>query len=321
MRSGLIGIIFFGIMLGIVVPAQADNPNIQITIPESVEVKPGVIQLQQVARLAGDPSRIQRLQRVELGEAPDPGQFRWMSKNYILYRLAQAGWDRSEIQLMMPDRFQVVGAGISLSATAIQEQVQSVLASRVPQEWTQWSLLPNQSSMVYWLPPGPYRIEVEPMETGLKPGTNVLMVRLMTGEKLWRRLTMAVRIQAIGRVPILPADLERGAVLDKTIVQWDERALKGNELFQIPDEPQRAKYRLRRGEPLRERDLEIVPKVFKGSHITIEVYIGQTRVQVRGRALRDGGLGQMIPVENITSRKVINAVVIGTGKVEVRNHG
>lgn len=131
---------------------------------------------------------------------------------------------------------------------------------------------------------------------------------------------MAVRIEAVGRVPVLKDDLESHAVLQPQNVKWEERPLKGNELLSLPVETQRAKHRLRSGEPIRKGDIEAVPLVLKGSQIILEVKVGQTSIRVQGKALRDGGLGETIPVQNISSRRVVHAVVTGEGKAEVKSH-
>lgn len=320
MRKGLAGFLLLLIGFAVVSIAQADVNNVRIVIPADVEVNPGMILLQHVATITGDSSQIHRLQQIELGEAPNPGQFRWITKNYIQYRLTQSGCSEKTVFLEMPERFRVVGLGIRLTSQMLLEQISAALAPKAPREWTSWEIIPNGNLTTYWLPPGPYQIEAETTEPKLKPGTNLLTVRIQTGEKLWRRMAMAVKIRAVAQVPVNSKDLDKHTILDPATFQWEERTITGQEIFRFPDGEQRTKHPLQRGEPLREGDLETVPLILKGSLITIQVKAGQTFVRVTGRALHDGGLGDIIPVQNISSRKIVDVVVTGPGKAEVRNN-
>ena len=63
--------------------------------------------------------------------------------------------------------------------------------------------------------------------------------------------------------------------------------------------------------------LELPDIVKKGQEVFIQAKTKGINVQLKGKALKDGKLGQLIQVRNISSGKVIQAKVISSTKVEV----
>lgn len=57
--------------------------------------------------------------------------------------------------------------------------------------------------------------------------------------------------------------------------------------------------------------------VLRGEHITIIAQNGGLNLRVKGKALMDGQMGQMIKVKNLNSKKLIYARVISAGMVKV----
>ena len=57
--------------------------------------------------------------------------------------------------------------------------------------------------------------------------------------------------------------------------------------------------------------------VRRGEQITIVSAIGNIEVRSRGKALRDGNPGDLIPVQNARSKKKLQARVVSSGIVEI----
>jgi flagella basal body P-ring formation protein FlgA len=300
-----------------VVVSYASNSPLRIQIEDRVKVAPGSITLDQIALLSGDSSLVDQVTGMNLGEAPAPGQLRWITRNYIRFKLGQAGLDASEYTLSMPERIGLIGAGIFLSSEQLGNFIAAELKKYVPSVWTDWRIDWNGSGGG-WLPSGKVEMELEPGVKGICPGTNLFVIRILVDGKIERRISAAIRIIASARVPILTRDVPRHTLIDEEFISWEEREISGRELLTLSTNDLRARRRLRQGNVLKDGDLEPVPLVGKGARVTIEVYFGKTCVKVFGTADRDGWLGQTIPVENMTSKKTVLAVVTGPGRVEVK---
>ncbi len=78
-----------------------------------------------------------------------------------------------------------------------------------------------------------------------------------------------------------------------------------------------AKRNIRAGQVLTPNILRAQKMVLRGEHITIMAQNGGLNLRVKGKALMDGQMGQMIKVKNLSSKKLIYARVISAGMVKV----
>jgi flagella basal body P-ring formation protein FlgA len=74
---------------------------------------------------------------------------------------------------------------------------------------------------------------------------------------------------------------------------------------------------LRRGQVLTPSMLVAQKTVRRGEQITIVSAIGNIEVRSRGKALRDGNPGDLIPVQNTASKKKLQARVVSAGTVSI----
>jgi len=64
------------------------------------------------------------------------------------------------------------------------------------------------------------------------------------------------------------------------------------------------------------------PKLLKrGDHVTMIVSFGELKVEATGKMLKSAGLGDRVRVENIKSRKILQAIVVDAGTVHVITGG
>jgi flagella basal body P-ring formation protein FlgA len=79
----------------------------------------------------------------------------------------------------------------------------------------------------------------------------------------------------------------------------------------------RLKRTLRRGQVITPSMLVATRTVRRGERITIRSTIGKIEVRSQGKALRDGNPGDLIPVQNIVSKKRLQARVVSAGLVAI----
>ena len=69
--------------------------------------------------------------------------------------------------------------------------------------------------------------------------------------------------------------------------------------------------------PLSESDVTAPTIIKKGDLIAMKVSTSYMQLNVQGRALEDGAMGDSIRALNLTSKKTIEGVVVSAGTVEV----
>ena len=66
---------------------------------------------------------------------------------------------------------------------------------------------------------------------------------------------------------------------------------------------------------LKVRDLQPPYLVFKNKNVTLVSKIGDIEVKTKGKSLKNGVKGQQVPVENLSSKKILNGIVIAPNKI------
>lgn len=126
---------------------------------------------------------------------------------------------------------------------------------------------------------------------------------------LWRDAWFA-------REPLVP-----GTSLDSTLIE--SRRVDGFRMREsIPvgtsDPDLIVTHAVQAGEMLSWHDMGHRPLVHKGELVDVSACTGMLRVTMKGVALKDGALGEIVMVRNPDSLKTIPAMVIGDNRVEIR---
>ena len=76
------------------------------------------------------------------------------------------------------------------------------------------------------------------------------------------------------------------------------------------------KYAVTKGEAFRTSVLNSPLMIKRGDEVSVEAVAGSIRVVTNGTAVSDGRMGQQIRVKNNQSERIVNARVVGPGKVQ-----
>lgn len=141
------------------------------------------------------------------------------------------------------------------------------------------------------------------------------------GARTWR-LFVPVRVAVTKTLVVAAVPLERGKVLadgDVILAAREVGALPGGYLTA----PEAAVGRVVRraipaGAAVAPAALEMPVLVKRGQPVTIEARSGAIVVQMAGVARADGALGEMIAVQNLNSKKVLQGIVKNEKSVEIR---
>lgn len=123
-------------------------------------------------------------------------------------------------------------------------------------------------------------------------------------------------------VVVARTDLQRRAQLSAAMLnltEVDVSRVRGD-YFTSLDQVQGAtlRNRVRAGDVISSKNLLITDAVNRNEQISITATNGTLSVRMRGEALDSGKVGDQVRVKNLQSGRVIRALVVGRGKVEVR---
>lgn len=146
-------------------------------------------------------------------------------------------------------------------------------------------------------------------------------VQLRVDGAVARSLTVWVESQDLRDVPTYSADYparraSEGIALATT--QVDMNCCAGNALESIDAvQSLRLKRSVRAGQPAMAADFESIPDVQARQPVRIDVARGAVRLSVSGVALRDGRIGERIPVRADDGERTVVSRVTGKQKVQV----
>jgi len=154
---------------------------------------------------------------------------------------------------------------------------------------------------------------------GRKLGKTTVGVRC-SGDKPWS-LYVSVMVSLNANVVVTAHNLSRGATLtaeDLILEKKDIARLRGNYL----SDPARAigkalKRNLQQGRVLNSQHIVTPSAIKKGNKVIILARSNKIQVRMPGKALSNGAMGALIKVQNIQSKKKLEAIVISPGVVKV----
>jgi flagella basal body P-ring formation protein FlgA len=136
------------------------------------------------------------------------------------------------------------------------------------------------------------------------------------------RLYVPVRVTRIAEVLVLTRPVAAGMPIAPDAVALERRDIA--RLSATPlDRPERvvgqvARRALPAGTVLTVSDLGLAAVIRRGQAVTLVARVGNLEVRASGRALGDGAPGDLLSVENASSRRVVQGVVQADGEVFVR---
>lgn len=129
-------------------------------------------------------------------------------------------------------------------------------------------------------------------------------------------------IQEVRLIPVLNRMVTPGEVIQKPDIDWVRYPARRVNTHIITDASLMVGQTVTRALPakrlLRKNDIAMPVMIAKGSDITMTLHAGALTLTMRGRALEDGGDGDMIRVMNTKSNRSFEARVIAPGRVEVK---
>ena len=165
----------------------------------------------------------------------------------------------------------------------------------------------------------------EPLEAFLPSGTigpgSVTVGVRCSGRKPWS-LYVPVKVKVMRPVVVLARAMARGEVMrrqDFILEEQDTASLRAG-FFADPGRVvgMRLRHSLPAGGVVSRRHLERPELVARGDRVLLVAGARGFTVQMQGKALDDGAAGEIIRVESLSSRRIVEGRVTEDGKVQVQ---
>lgn len=296
---------------------------VRITIKSEAVITGPQITLGQIAVIEGDEtSRITALQQIPLGSAPLPGASALLTRDVLTARLSASQTDFGGLEWNpIPETVRISTGGQLISGQALSDialaKLRQKLPSRPDEEITVSLLKPIPDLMVplgdlhYGIVGQSVRFGV-PLTAYLTVSTDaVLYTRIPIKYELKRFSSVLVTNTTITARQTLAADLFRLDRLDVSrlsagyLTNFDQTAGLV------------AKRSLPAGTVVYPHHLEKPVLIKRGSPVTITVVYGGVEAVAPGVAQKDGHDGQLIPVRNTLTGRLVTARVVAKDRVEV----
>jgi flagella basal body P-ring formation protein FlgA len=134
-------------------------------------------------------------------------------------------------------------------------------------------------------------------------------------------LATPIFAQDLPQVPVAARTLERGAIISANDIDRADITVLGSRQTAITDTRDLVGKQLRRsvrqGQPFIGIDVKEADLVRKGDTVSMIVRNGNLAIATAGRALEDGAQDQVIKVQNIASRKIVEGRVSSAGTITI----
>ncbi|MFO1148478.1 MAG: flagellar basal body P-ring formation chaperone FlgA [Alsobacter sp.] len=217
----------------------------------------------------------------------------------------------------------VTRAARKIARAEIEEAVRKALAGRYGLEQADVSLtLEGNESAVFVEPEAVGDVRVQDLVLDGKTQRLEAVIAVQGSRALTLKpLRVAGQIVDSVEVPVLARGVARGEAVRPSDVRLERRPRAEVNQVAVADVGQlagrTARQQLQAGAVLREGDLAKQDIVEKNSVVTMVYETPGLQLSLRGKAMEGGGMGDVILVQNLQSKRSVQGVVSGPGRVNV----
>lgn len=308
-----------GMMLTLLVTVWA-APAPRIQVRERSTVQGAQFTLGDVATFSGvDASTEARLRAVVLGSSPLPGLERSLTREQILTRLRQHGFQPEAFTLLTPASMAVCREKKTLPAQQVVEAAVAALRSTLKLADDSQVECPTPPQDVS-LPQGEAQLTAgEPRALG--SGWYTVPIYLSTGRGARSTLNIRLRVGFWREVVVTQRSLRPGDVVDETAIATERLLVydEGGDFLTAAEEAcgKVVRQTIPARQPLRRSALEEPALIRRGQQVKLLVQMDGAVIEASAVAQQDGKAGARIRVQVVDTRKTLTATVIGAQTVQV----
>lgn len=313
------------IWAGALFPGQAlDAAGLtSVRVYDRAEVVDDQIRLGGIAQIDGDDAAfVNQLRGLILGRSPLPGKTRTLEPAALLSRLRQSGIDPDQLDLQIPSEIVLSREAVTIEREQIEQIVRAFIQQQAGERPGEAVVIKDiRVPETVQLPKGPFSARVSAPKNGEFAGHVPLQVVFSVEPDFERRIGVTASLEQRVKVVVTRRPLGRFKPIDAADVELkplDVAALPADRI----DDPEmvigkRTRRALDSGTVLRPDLLESPPIVKRGDRVRIIAETPGLRISAFGQVKQKGAQGELIPVVNLDSNKVVHARVVDAMTVRI----
>jgi flagellar basal body P-ring formation protein FlgA len=296
--------------------------GLQVLIKDRATIQGDDITLGDIASFSPlNDERVAELKDVVVASSPPPGRDLRLNSRFLVYRLSSVIGGDPDLRFKIPENLLVHRAGHLINAKELIAIFKHYVYRHSP--WSKKDIefgRLNAPDRVM-LPRGRITWKVKDMSDGDFVGDTSLVVSFSVDGRLCRKVSVSGRVLVSRKVITTAREVRRGQVIQRQDVEQVTRlcrALRKNDFSAIDDVVgKRATRKIRAGQAITRRMVEIPPIVKKGDQVIIKAENSSLEITTLGRVLEDAHAGEQVKVINTSSGKEIVATAVAPGQVLV----
>ena len=312
MKYSVISILVPTALLGLVTAFSGNNADAAIRLKTSAVVEGNTITLGDVVEGAG------AMASVAIAEAPEPGGrlILRVARISAMARKHGLDWPQTAIRALP-----VVRASSIVPQRELTSKIKEALADGgVPGQIT---LVLTGNNHRLHVPRGSKTdVAIDDIRFDRSSGRFSAIVHAPANSRDAVQIEIKGQAHAVMDVPVLTSRVAAGDKITKNDIGWIKLRLDRTGRGVITDASEMIgmapKRYIRANSPVRSADLRRPVVVAKGSTVTMIVSVPGMTLAMLGKALENGGIGDAISIRNSQTRKVVEGVVSGPGRIEIR---
>lgn len=301
--------------------AFAQNKAV-IRVATETSIEKDRITLGDIAEISGAGEETgDRLKKVSLGYAPNIGMMRELNKDRILLSIAAAGFTKSDFSFTAPPKIIVRRSAQTVGRNLFREAIEKAVLADFQNQNITAKIVQLDLPANLQVPTGEIEIRVNAANVSNYFAPFSLPLELRVNEKVVRRISVNIQIEATAEVLIVARDLSKGEKINAADLLRETRLLTKS-----------LNNYLRDAEKL--RGAVLVKNLSAGTELTADAVVnsyvirigdsirivgesGKMQIIVNGKANSSGRIGDRIAVKNLQSGTNLQAVVVDEGLVKV----
>jgi flagella basal body P-ring formation protein FlgA len=294
-----------------------------VRIYDQTEVSADQFQLGDIARIDGDDAVfVRKLEGLPLGRSPLPGKTRSLDAATLLGRLRQSGVDPEKLDLQVPAEVVISRGAVTIERDQIEQIVRGFLQRQVAgKPGESFAVKDIRVPEAVVLPKGPLSTHVSAPKSSELAGSVPLQVAFNVDPDFERRVWVTAVLERRVNVVVARRPLGRFKPLEADDIEIKAMDLAGLPADRIDDLEVAIGKRTRRaldsGTVLRPDLLELPPLVKRGDRVRIIAESAGLRISAVGQVKQKGAQGELVPVMNLDSNRVVHARVVDSKTVRI----
>ncbi len=298
---------------------SAVSAQTKINVSAESKVENETISLGDIAEISGEKS--ESLRKISLGYAPNIGMTREIPKERIALSIAAAGFSAKEFSLNSPPIIRIRRIGQEVEQAQIRETIEKTVFNQFVESGIEIRIVRLNLPEKFDVPVGNVEFRTNISSIANPFSLFALPVELRVNDKVFRRFTVNVELEAFAKILVANKDLAVNTKLSGADVRLEKRRLEKSPTNYLRDaEKLRGIYLIKNlpnGAEITTDSFAASVVIKSGDLVRIVGQSGKMQIIVNGEARTSGKIGDRITVKNSQSNALIQATVIDEGLVKV----